>query len=127
MLFNAKTSKPTPLKTRPLEEQDERESQKLWHATTAALINKDQELATTEKSKIEDMQRQEAGVRGDEGVDWRPRLFRAVNGGPGGSEEGLEDLDWIINAKMYVRLDRSLLWNPHSNSFWVEMGRLQKS
>lgn len=36
----------------------------------------------------------------DEGVEWRPRLFRAVQGGPGGPDEGEEDLDWIINAEI---------------------------
>jgi len=33
-------------------------------------------------------------------VDWRPRLFRAVQGGPGGPDEGEEDLDFIISAKI---------------------------
>jgi hypothetical protein len=35
-------------------------------------------------------------------VDWHPQLFRRVKGGHGGPEEGEEDLDWIINAKMSV-------------------------
>jgi oxysterol-binding protein-related protein 8 len=60
------------------------------------------ELATTEKTKIEDQQREEAAKRAEGSVEWRPRLFRAVRGGPGGSEEGEEDLDWIINAEVYV-------------------------
>jgi hypothetical protein len=46
------------------------------------------------------MQREEAAKRADEGVDWRPRLFRPVQGGPGGQDEGEEDLDFIISAKM---------------------------
>jgi len=46
------------------------------------------------------MQREEAAKRADEGVDWHPRLFRRVRGGRGGSEEGEEDLDWIINANV---------------------------
>lgn len=58
--------------------------------------------ATNCKSEIEERQRAEAARRADDGIDWRPRLFRAVKGGPGGSEEGEEDLDWIINAKVYV-------------------------
>jgi hypothetical protein len=62
------------------------------------------------------MQRQEAGVRGDDGIDWRPRLFRPVNGGPGGSEEGLEDLDWIINAKVYVHPNSGLVEIPHTDN-----------
>jgi hypothetical protein len=57
-------------------------------------------LATDEKTKIEDMQRDEAARRAEDGVEWRPRLFRAVKGGPGGPDEGEEDLDWILNANM---------------------------
>ena len=99
-LFNAKGVKHTPPKARPLEEQTDRESQKFWSKVIDALKAKDQNTATTEKSKIEDEQRQEASKRADDGLDWRPRLFRRVQGGPGGSEEGEEDLDWVINAKM---------------------------
>lgn len=86
--------------SRPLEEQEERESQRLWHSTVQALLARDHEVATTEKTKIEDRQRQEAAARADKGIEWRPRLFRPVRGGPGGPEEGEEDLDWIINAKV---------------------------
>ena len=99
-MFNAKEAKPSFPKTRPLEEQDDRESEKLWKIVTDALRERDQKTATAEKSRIEDEQRNEAKRRADEGVDWRPRLFRRVQGGPGGSEEGEEDLDWIINTKM---------------------------
>lgn len=62
-------------------------------------------MATDAKAKIEDMQRQEAAKRNSEGVDWHPQLFRRVKGGHGGPEEGEEDLDWIINAKMSVFID----------------------
>lgn len=99
-LFNASHSKHTPPQTRPLEEQGERESQRLWHSTVKAIIAKDHEAATDEKTKIEDRQREEAAKRADEGVEWRPRLFRAVRGGPNGPDEGGEDLDWVINANV---------------------------
>lgn len=36
----------------------------------------------------------------NDGIDWHPQLFRRVQGGHGGTEEGEEDLDWIINAKV---------------------------
>ena len=55
-----------------------------------------------EKTKIEDRQREEASKRAEQGVEWHPRLFRTVQGGPGGPDEGEEDLDWIINAPMWV-------------------------
>lgn len=100
MFFNAKTSKPSSPSVRPIEEQDVRESQKLWQATAQAVRERNHELATDEKTKVEDMQREEREIRNRDGVEWRPRLFRPVKGGPGGSEEGEEDLEWIINANM---------------------------
>jgi hypothetical protein len=93
---------------RPLEEQEERESQRLWHDVTEAVKQRDQEAATDAKAKIEDIQRQEAAQRNSENVDWHPQLFRRVQGGRGGSEEGEEDLDWIINAKLLVSCHTSL-------------------
>ncbi|KAI9759890.1 MAG: hypothetical protein M4579_002015 [Chaenotheca gracillima] len=98
LLFDASHSKPTPPEARPLEEQDERESQKLWLKAVTALKERNHEVATDEKTHIEDMQREEASKRAEDGVDWHPRFFRPVHGGPGGSEEGEEDLDWILNA-----------------------------
>ncbi|KAI4627145.1 uncharacterized protein J4E87_004487 [Alternaria ethzedia] len=100
LLFDAAHTKHTPPSARPLEEQNDRESQKLWHDVTEAVKRRDQDVATDAKAKIEDMQRQEAAKRNSEGVDWHPQLFRRVKGGSGGSEEGEEDLDWIINAKI---------------------------
>lgn len=85
---------------RPIDEQDERESQKLWQATAQAVKDSNHQLATDEKTKVEDKQREEREARAQDGVEWQPRLFRAVNGGPGAVEEGEEELEWIINAKM---------------------------
>lgn len=98
--FNAHRSKPSPPQVRPIEEQDEKESQRLWRKTAQAVKDRNHELATDEKTRIEDAQRDEAAKRAQEGVEWHPRLFRRVRGGPGGSEEGEEDLEWIINAKL---------------------------
>ena len=83
---------------RPLDEQEDRESQLLWSKVTTALKRKDHDVATDEKSRIEDQQRVEASQRG--GAEWEPRLFHKVQGGPGGPEEGEEALDWIINARV---------------------------
>lgn len=91
LLFDATHARETRPKSRPLSEQSPRESQKLWDSTTRAIKKADQNTATDEKSKIEDMQRQEAAERG-EGVDWQPKLFTRA---PPGDEE---KLDWIINA-----------------------------
>ena len=100
-LFDAAHSRETYPSARPLDEQDDRESQKLWMKVTQALKNRDQDIATDEKTRIEDQQRDEAAKRGGEDR-WQPTHFRRVQGGPGGPEEGEENLDWVINARMYV-------------------------
>ncbi|CAJ0553555.1 Ff.00g120670.m01.CDS01 [Fusarium sp. VM40] len=100
MFFNALRSKPSPPSVRPIEEQEERESQRLWDKTSRAVKERNHELATDEKTKIEDRQREEAAQRAQENIEWHPRLFRRVQGGPGGMEEGEEDLEWVINAHM---------------------------
>lgn len=114
LLFDATHAKHTPPLVRPLEEQSERESQKLWYSTVQGLNARNHEVATAEKTKIEDQQREEAAKRAEGNVEWRPKLFRPVRGGPGGSEEGEEDLDWIINAEVYVL--RGPGWNVTDKS-----------
>lgn len=104
VLFDATNAKHSAPIVRPLEEQDERESQKLWYKTVIAINERNHDAATDEKTKVEEMQRLEAAKRAENGVEWHPRLFRKVRGGPGGSEEGEEDLDWILNAEMFVNL-----------------------
>ena len=99
-MFNARGAKHAPPKVRPLEEQNARESQKLWRKTNEAIINVDHTAATDEKTAIEEMQREEAARRQQDGTVWHPRLFRPVEGGPGAPEEGEEALDWILDAKM---------------------------
>lgn len=102
VLFNASHAKHTPPIVRPIEEQDERESQRLWLKTVTAIKETNHTAATEEKSKVEDRQRDETAKRAEQGIEWQPKLFRPVRGGPGGPEEGEEDLDWILNANMYV-------------------------
>lgn len=103
VLFDASRAKPTLPKSRPIHDQADRESQKLWAGVTQAIKKADQKTATDEKSLIEDRQREEAAQRG-EGVEWKPKLFRkalgaAGHGGPG-DEAGEESLDWVIDAKV---------------------------
>jgi len=104
LLFNATHAKHSPPKARPFEEQGERESQRLWREVCKAVHIADHAVATDEKAKIEDRQRQEAKEREEQGIEWQPKLFRRVDARPGGKEEGEEDLEWIINADMYVPL-----------------------
>jgi oxysterol-binding protein-related protein 8 len=102
VFFNGLVAKPSSPQVRPIEDQEERESQRLWKDVAQAVVERNHEKATDEKTKIEDRQREEAALRVQEGVEWHPRLFRRVKGGPGGTEEGEEDLEWIINTHMSV-------------------------
>lgn len=75
-------------KVRPLEEQLDRESCKLWGPTIKALGERNHELATEEKAKIENEQRQMAKVRAEKGIEFLPKLFKKVTNSE--SSEGLE-------------------------------------
>ncbi|KAF2755250.1 putative oxysterol binding protein [Pseudovirgaria hyperparasitica] len=99
-LFDATHAKETPPLVRPIDEQGDRESQKLWAKVTKAIKEKDQDIATDEKSRIEDMQRKEAAERNSKGVDWKPSLFCDIEKSPEGYNPDEKDLDWIINAKI---------------------------
>ncbi|KAM3481265.1 hypothetical protein MY8738_004521 [Beauveria namnaoensis] len=98
MFFDATHAKPSNPQARPIPEQEERESQRLWELTAKAVRERNHELATEEKTKIEDRQREEAAARAQEGKEWRPRLFRAVEPSVEESEQGEDSLEWIINA-----------------------------
>jgi oxysterol-binding protein-related protein 8 len=89
LLFNAETAKPTFCLVRPLDEQEERESRRLWHRVTQAIIRRDQTTATDAKTAIEDRQREETRARDADGVTWHPRYFKRV-----------DESFYILNHKM---------------------------
>jgi oxysterol-binding protein-related protein 8 len=90
LLFDATGAKHTPCAVRPLDEQEDRESRKLWNKVTSAIIKRDQTTATDAKSAIEDRQREETRTRDAEGVTWHPRYFKQV-----------DESFYILNHKMY--------------------------
>jgi len=94
LIFDAAHTRHTPPTARPLEEQDERESQRLWHDVCEAVKQRDQDVATDAKAKIEERQREETAKRNNDGIDWHPQLFKPI---APGDEEGL---DWIISASI---------------------------
>ncbi|EGC29466.1 hypothetical protein DICPUDRAFT_84515 [Dictyostelium purpureum] len=61
---------------RPINQQEEFESQKLWQKVTQAILNKNQKDATVEKNKLEDDQRKRVKERKD--TVWEPRLFKKI-------------------------------------------------
>ncbi|BFZ64702.1 Oxysterol-binding protein OBPa [Saitoella coloradoensis] len=94
ILFDARSARPAMHDTKPISEQDERESQRLWEPVTRAIKKRDQEAATDAKSAIEERQRQEQRRREAEGVQWEPRFFVRR---PGTADEWIlkEDVDFF--------------------------------
>lgn len=90
LLFDATGAKASYPKSRPIDQQAPRESQRLWESTVKAIKKADHRVATDEKSRIEDEQRREAAERGEN--VWEPKLFKRA---PPGDEE---KLDWILDA-----------------------------
>ncbi|KAG7661516.1 uncharacterized protein J8A68_004975 [[Candida] subhashii] len=99
VLFDTKKSVKVKPKVRPIEEQWEYESRKLWKPTIDALSKRNHEVATKEKFKVEDEQRAKAKTRLEDGVEFHPKLFRLVSE----SEPKAEDLEYIIYKRFNLK------------------------
>lgn len=89
VFLDVKTMTPLPPKVRELSEQGEFESRRLWHLVTEALGERNHEMATEEKFKVEDSQRLATKKRAEEGVDLHPKLFRP-------RENPDDELEWYL-------------------------------
>ncbi|KAL6451212.1 OBPALPHA Oxysterol-binding protein-like protein OBPalpha [Candida maltosa Xu316] len=92
VLYDTTKSKKNKPKVRPLEEQWDFESRKLWKPTVDGLAQRNHELATNEKSKVENDQREKAKKRLEDGVEFHPKFFREVNE----NDVGVRDLEYIL-------------------------------
>ena len=90
---------------RSLDEQGEYESRRLWKPTVDALAKRDHTVATDEKFKIEDEQRDLAKKRLEDGVEFHPKFFRPVND----KEIDLQDLEYVIYKKFDLNDDPEIL------------------
>ncbi|XP_052861880.1 oxysterol-binding protein-related protein 9 [Anopheles cruzii] len=67
-------------KVRPVGEQQENESRKVWREVTAGLKMNDIEKATNAKFQVEQKQREEAKERKETFGEWELKYFKGVNG-----------------------------------------------
>jgi len=72
----------TPLTLAPIEDQSPLESRRAWSKVAEALAQGDYELTSTEKSKIENEQRELRKKEKEEGKEWPRRYFSAVEVDP---------------------------------------------
>eukprot|EP00116_Pleurobrachia_bachei_P014943 sb/3475205/ len=59
---------------RPIYEQRENESRRLWRHVTLALQQNDIDSATEAKHKLEERQREEGRARAAQGTEWKPTV-----------------------------------------------------
>jgi len=64
----------------PDEEQELKESRRLWKDLTLAILNKDMEAATDAKSAVEDAQREQRKTMEESGQKHVPRFFELLDG-----------------------------------------------
>ncbi|KAG0226295.1 hypothetical protein BGW41_004226 [Actinomortierella wolfii] len=77
-VFNAHTAKIHPKIVAPEEEQDPNESRRLWSKLTAAMLQRNMDLATEEKTKVEDEQRALRRDRAEHGIPHQLRFFQCI-------------------------------------------------
>ncbi|KAF8940320.1 hypothetical protein BGZ58_006967 [Dissophora ornata] len=90
VLFDVKASTIHPKVVASEEQQEPNESRRLWSKLTAALKVNNQDVATTEKCKVEDEQRARTKEREDHGLPHVPRYFEA--NGTGGFDIKLKNI-----------------------------------
>jgi len=80
--YNAKITKTTPLYVAPLDQQDPLESRRAWAKVQEAIGKGDLETTGTEKSKIENEQREMRKKEKEENREWERRFFTRVDENP---------------------------------------------
>jgi len=112
--YNAKTTGITPLYIAPIEEQDPLESRRAWAKVQESINIGDLETTGTEKSKIENEQRELRKKEKEEGREWERRYFTRVMDDPvftrlaesSGivAEEGKTDGIWVFDEKKFAQI-----------------------
>lgn len=75
MFVNTKEMQPIRKQVKPIAEQEEFESRRLWKEVTAALKDQNVSAATANKSLIEQRQRELVKERAEKGVKWQNRVM----------------------------------------------------
>ncbi|CAO3686830.1 unnamed protein product [Rhizopus stolonifer] len=79
LFFDVKSLNIHPKVVSELEKQDPLESRRLWSKVTSAILKDDMDTATTEKTTIEDKQREDTKKREEKGEVFIPKYFNLVH------------------------------------------------
>lgn len=113
--YNAKITMTTPLYIAPIEQQDPLESRRAWQKVQEAIVKGDLETTGTEKSKIENEQREMRKKEKEEGREWERRYFTRVEEDPvftrlAAKREILAESDktdgvWVFDEEKYKKVE----------------------
>jgi len=81
---------------RPISQQNDNESRKLWREVTAGLKFNNIDKATHAKQELEQKQRDEAKIRKETNVEWETKLFTKTS-----------DDNWTYNTPLVKRLQKT--------------------
>nr|AZQ56691.1 oxysterol-binding protein [Suhomyces chickasaworum]AZQ56697.1 oxysterol-binding protein [Suhomyces chickasaworum] len=119
VLFDTSQATLVKPKVKPINEQWEYESRRLWKPTLEGLSKRNHELATEEKFKVENEQRDQAKKRAELGVEFHPRLFRPAKD----LEENIKDLEYVIYKDINLKRDSEELTNSVLEIFPIVPGQ----
>lgn len=105
VLFDTQAAQLVPPDVRPLDDQWDYESRKLWRSTIDALDEKDHTTATSEKSRVENDQREKAKLRISQNEPYTPRFFRPVEV----DEADFAELGYVFDQEIDLAASPSLL------------------
>ncbi|KAJ1914211.1 Oxysterol-binding protein 4 [Mycoemilia scoparia] len=78
VFFEVDPKKKEDMIVRPLSEQSDIESRKVWHKVAEAISKGEYDVATKEKTAIEEHQRALRRERNEKGIEWVPKLFTYI-------------------------------------------------
>ncbi|CAO3631037.1 unnamed protein product [Cunninghamella blakesleeana] len=100
------------LNVKPVEEQGEMESRKIWQKVSEAIVQGDTQTAGTEKSKIENQKRSELAEREKNQSAWTPAYFEWQE-----SEPNVHSLQRMLQSAVKSKYD------PPTNGNWVYISK----
>ncbi|KAJ2691111.1 Oxysterol-binding protein 4 [Coemansia sp. RSA 1285] len=75
VFFDVSAQPAAEINIKPVEEQSSLESRRVWHKVTEALASGDYDVASREKTAIEEEQRALRKERAEANVEWKPSMF----------------------------------------------------
>ncbi|KAI8636831.1 hypothetical protein BD408DRAFT_425466 [Parasitella parasitica] len=107
LFFDVEASTIHPKVVRGIDEQEPLESRRLWSKVTSAILDRDMDTATSEKTRIEDKQREETKQREAQCKKFNSRFFNVVDGDQF-EFKGIANFDYQNKSKAKSELENAI-------------------